>query len=29
MVLWDLERQPPALLTPGTRVRFERERVAG
>jgi 5-oxoprolinase (ATP-hydrolysing) subunit B len=24
MVLWDLERQPPALLTPGTRVRFER-----
>ena len=27
MVLWDLERQPPGLLTPGTRVRFER--VAG
>jgi 5-oxoprolinase (ATP-hydrolysing) subunit B len=27
MILWDLERQPPALLTPGTRVRFER--VAG
>jgi 5-oxoprolinase (ATP-hydrolysing) subunit B len=24
MVMWDLERQPPALLTPGTRVRFER-----
>ena len=23
MVLWDLEREPPALLTPGTRVRFE------
>jgi KipI family sensor histidine kinase inhibitor len=22
-VMWDLERQPPALLTPGTRVRFE------
>ena len=22
-VLWDLDRQPPALLTPGTRVRFE------
>jgi KipI family sensor histidine kinase inhibitor len=22
-VLWDLERDPPALLTPGTRVRFE------
>jgi KipI family sensor histidine kinase inhibitor len=23
MVMWDLEREPPALLTPGTRVRFE------
>ena len=22
-VMWDLERQPPALLAPGTRVRFE------
>ena len=22
-VMWDLEREPPALLTPGTRVRFE------
>lgn len=22
-VMWDVERQPPALLTPGTRVRFE------
>lgn len=22
-VMWDLRRQPPALLTPGTRVRFE------
>lgn len=22
-VLWDIERDPPALLTPGTRVRFE------
>jgi len=27
MVMWDTDRQPPALLTPGTRVRFER--VAG
>ena len=24
MVMWDTYRQPPALLTPGTRVRFER-----
>jgi KipI family sensor histidine kinase inhibitor len=23
MAMWDLERQPPALLTPGTHVRFE------
>jgi 5-oxoprolinase (ATP-hydrolysing) subunit B len=23
MVMWDLERQPPGLLTPGTHVRFE------
>ena len=23
--LWDLDRRPPALLTPGTRVRFEAE----
>lgn len=23
LVLWDVERDPPALLTPGTRVRFE------
>ena len=25
-VLWDLDRNPPALLPPGTRVRFVRER---
>jgi allophanate hydrolase subunit 1 len=23
MAMWDLERQPPALLVPGTHVRFE------
>ncbi|MGB4137550.1 MAG: urea amidolyase family protein, partial [Microbacterium sp.] len=27
-LMWDLERDPPALLTPGTRVRFERARPA-
>ena len=26
MVMWDIDRQPPGLLTPGTRVRFERVR---
>ena len=26
MSMWDVERQPPALLAPGTRVRFERVR---
>jgi 5-oxoprolinase (ATP-hydrolysing) subunit B len=24
MAMWDVERQPPSLLSPGTRVRFER-----
>lgn len=26
LVMWDIDRQPPGLLTPGTRVRFERVR---